>query len=977
MKILGLRVREVGSFREPVALDGLTGGLDVLAGPNEFGKSTLFRALEAAFTVPHTSKAASARDWMVPASGGAPTIEVDFEAAGAGYRLRKRYFTSARATLQKLDGSLLLRGADAEAQLTEVLSAVGGPERLGLLWVGQRKSLEPLKLADGARDGLRSLIADEVANAVGGGDMDAIRRKVAERLAGLVTLKQRKPVGPHKEASDLAARLTRDATEQREAVARGRYRLDRLGDLRDQHAALSAGAKRRERIDRTAAARTALEAARAAADNRRTAEALWQRLDSEQTMTARALGDFDRQAEEVSALAARRETFAADQSAHTVAAATLALSLAEAERAADEALSDESSARETLEAARREFSAQAARAESTALGKRLGDVETLTAQLAEAETRVAERPLLAPLRQKAETLGRTIEALTARLTARSVRVQIAYDKGGHGKIVRDGAPVTKDAEFAIDQQAELSVAGVGRITIAPAAAENVEAVAAQLGAAERTLAELLASASADSKAQLLVLADAQALAIADRDRLSARLDGLCPEGLPALRERAAAVGWVSAAPAPAAPAASPDPRVTQRRTGSVGLRAELAAAQNGSAVAALTQPAALELAAAPHPGPLPVKMGRGGAGLSLSDSHEPSHPAPPEERAPSPRAYGEWAGVRGGDAHGPSHDLAALEAHLRSTEQTRALASASLAKRLAEQQTLDIAFAKLTAETAMLAERHAALLALHQNNDLTTEHRTPLLAATQFAAERAREAVLVLAAAREKEPNPQGLLALEADLAAAITAEAQAAADLNRLDKDMAGLESLLERDALDGIVERLAETEEALAIAARSLARISAEIAALDLLDTHLAGAERDARAKYLAPVTERLAPYLHLVLPGAELDLGEAFDATGLTRDGRNEAIARLSDGTREQIAVLARLGLGRLLADTGYPMPLILDDALVYSDDDRIAASFAALEKAAAHHQVIVLTCRAKAFEQLGGARLVLRPWRYVEE
>ena len=49
MKIKAVRVREVGTFRDPVALEGLSGGLDVLAGPNELGKSTLFRALEAAF----------------------------------------------------------------------------------------------------------------------------------------------------------------------------------------------------------------------------------------------------------------------------------------------------------------------------------------------------------------------------------------------------------------------------------------------------------------------------------------------------------------------------------------------------------------------------------------------------------------------------------------------------------------------------------------------------------------------------------------------------------------------------------------------------------------------------------------------------------------------------------------------------------------------------------------------------------------
>ena len=78
-----------------------------------------------------------------------------------------------------------------------------------------------------------------------------------------------------------------------------------------------------------------------------------------------------------------------------------------------------------------------------------------------------------------------------------------------------------------------------------------------------------------------------------------------------------------------------------------------------------------------------------------------------------------------------------------------------------------------------------------------------------------------------------------------------------------------------------------------------------------------------------------------------------------------------------MLVRLGLARLLADGGEPVPLILDDALVYSDDGRIAGAFAALREASVHHQVIVLTCRAKAFAPLGGTRLALTPWQGFAE
>jgi uncharacterized protein YhaN len=50
-------------------------------------------------------------------------------------------------------------------------------------------------------------------------------------------------------------------------------------------------------------------------------------------------------------------------------------------------------------------------------------------------------------------------------------------------------------------------------------------------------------------------------------------------------------------------------------------------------------------------------------------------------------------------------------------------------------------------------------------------------------------------------------------------------------------------------------------------------------------------------------------------------------------------------------------------------VLDDALVFSDDERIARMFAILERAAERLQIVVLTCRERLFEGLGGKRLHL--------
>jgi hypothetical protein len=85
------------------------------------------------------------------------------------------------------------------------------------------------------------------------------------------------------------------------------------------------------------------------------------------------------------------------------------------------------------------------------------------------------------------------------------------------------------------------------------------------------------------------------------------------------------------------------------------------------------------------------------------------------------------------------------------------------------------------------------------------------------------------------------------------------------------------------------------------------------------------------------------------------------------RSESFKRLSGGTQEQIAVLVRLAMGTLLAERGGNVPILLDDALVYCDDDRINLMFDALSRAGKHQQIIVLTCRLRSFAPLGGHTL----------
>jgi uncharacterized protein YhaN len=140
-------------------------------------------------------------------------------------------------------------------------------------------------------------------------------------------------------------------------------------------------------------------------------------------------------------------------------------------------------------------------------------------------------------------------------------------------------------------------------------------------------------------------------------------------------------------------------------------------------------------------------------------------------------------------------------------------------------------------------------------------------------------------------------------------------------------------------------------------------EVAVLELLRDTLRSAETEAKAQYLAPVITRVEPYLRMLLPATDLNLDEDLHITGVRRNGLEEEFARLSEGTQEQIAVLTRLGFAQLLLDQGRPATVILDDALVFSDDDRIERMFDIMTRAARQMQIIVLTCPKRLFTRLG--------------
>jgi uncharacterized protein YhaN len=184
-------------------------------------------------------------------------------------------------------------------------------------------------------------------------------------------------------------------------------------------------------------------------------------------------------------------------------------------------------------------------------------------------------------------------------------------------------------------------------------------------------------------------------------------------------------------------------------------------------------------------------------------------------------------------------------------------------------------------------------------------------------------------------------------------------------DREISGLRGRLDALGEKGLGERVAGLEAESLIARIRLRAVEDEANSLRVLHSVLGDAEHDANEAFLEPVVQRVQPYLNRVMPGSRVQLGTDLGLQGLRRAGIVEPFESLSVGVREQVSVITRVAFADMLADQGVHAPIILDDALVYADDQRFADTLTTLAIAAERHQIIILTCHEDRYIRLGSS------------
>ena len=540
MRLASIRIEQLRRFGKPFELADIAPGLNLFHGPNEAGKSTVVRAIRAAFFERYRTE--NVQD-LVPHddAGAAPTVELDFSIGGEAYALRKVWLKKKRCELSV--GGRRLHGEEAEAHLAQLLGfgiREKGASRAdnwgipGLLWIEQGAGHEIGDAIEHAADHLRSALkstAAEVASTQG----DAVIARVKKLREELVTEAKGAPRGDFAKVVDERARLDEACARLDWAATEYGSQVDELAALAAAHAAEQIAKPWEAMRQQQAAVQARLRATELRdAELRAQAEAA-QRIEQQIASLNASLDAFE---DKQKALQKRRAAVAASSDAVSAASAASAQwddrqREAETKCAQTQALLTTAETQDLRTMLQQQCEGAARQLEL--LGGHLSAAEREAAQLQAALDAQAASNLPPAAMQALKDRHTRLRELQIRREALQTRIEFDLDAAAPDDVVMlDGQRLQGSGQRSVDVAATLMIAGVGSVRIVPG-----QSNAAQLAREE---AALQAAQSADfARHGMATLDDARARqsrhtqALSDVAQARKSLVQLAPDGLDALR----------------------------------------------------------------------------------------------------------------------------------------------------------------------------------------------------------------------------------------------------------------------------------------------------------------------------------------------------------------------------------------------------------------------------------------------------------
>lgn len=865
MQLIELEVNQFRQFRQPLRLSDLQPGLNVIAGPNESGKSTLVRALRAAFFERYGSSVMTdLQPWGD--TSAAPEVNLSFLWQGQTWRLHKRFLKQKRCDLHV--DSQHWSGAEAEEKLAALLGyefpgkGVSKAEHWGipgLLWIEQGSGHEITHAVTHASEHLQAALGTSLGELASSGG-DQVLDAVSSQLAELQT-RTGKPTGRYAQLQQAAAEQADKVATLTERVEQYRAEVDQLSQLVQQQAADELHKPWLEYRRRERETQQALDQVERLQQQQEQDLLLQTQCGNTLRLIREQIASYQHQLEEQT----RREQA-------LCSAATRCQSLQQqVQTTADElqrAEQDYVAAREQCQQVRSHAQWQQQASEQTALHTRLQQLEPRLAdarrnaqEVADWQHKLQQTRLPAAELKQLRQLQATLDQLLARQQQAATRLE--YEVSGSA-VSLNGQLLSGRGEHWLTQAAELELGSLGRVRIVPGGNDLNElrreqqriqdayaALCQQLGVRDLAAAEQQQEQAQQAERQLA--------------EVQTRLASLAPEGVAALEQALDAC------------------------------RQQLA-----------------------------------------------SMPALPEQTtSPSPEI----------SLHQAESLLTAAEQAWRQAEQRARDVQQQLAAAEREQ-------AAAAAELSRLQTHIAALQNQQQAQGLTSQLNEQL-AIAQTLKQRLHERAEQIAAAR---PD-----ILQDDRVRFTRTAEQLEQAFAERKTSIVGLRSGLQALNAEALEEQLAAASQAAEQSSRRLQEVERRVAALRLL-RDLLGEQRQALTRRLqAPLQTHIQHYLQLLFPQADLLVDEQLQPRQLVRQQAggavNDPLEALSYGAREQMGLISRLAYADLLQAAGRPTLIILDDALVHSDNQRLDDMKRILFDASRRHQVLLFTCHADKWQDLG--------------
>jgi chromosome segregation ATPase len=876
MKLTKVRLSQVRQFRGVLEIEGFDPGLNVFWGPNEAGKSTVVRAIRAAFLERYRS---SVIEDLLPrgetSSTSSPTIEVQFTTGGQKHTLVKSFFHRKRCTYTV--GSEAYDGEDAEDAMATMLGfgfALKGASKAsnwgipGLLWIQQGDGHNLVEPVGNARNYLR-IALESTVSAVASSAGDDLLAKVRAERGLLLTPETGKPRGVFAEVIQKLTTVDAEVVVLDGQIEAYRADVDRLALLKAQHAGDEA-TRPWEDFQKS------LDTAKASlAESQRLQARLKELLDQKATLstTAQVLAEQmlsyvalrEGATQRVADLAAGR---AAHEAAQTVAASWDARRSQAARdvEAAGGAVAAAESAERRLTLTQQIEAAQVEQA-------RLADVIEQAQRHSEAMTRHhADAKANAVSDADAKSLTRHSEKLRdLEISQRAAATAITFALEPQVTALLDGQRIAASGEHRITSSAMIEIDGVGRIGVVPGEGDAAN-LARQMRDAQDELGKVLRRIGVVTVGDAQVRQERQRLAAAEAETAKRLLAATAPQGLEAL--------------------------------------------QSALATAAASASAGIE-----------------------------------QLQALSPASQGVALGLTQARAEYSTALAVQKEANAQHSEAALQLGSA-----LARMQTAESELSKVR---AVLADAQTERRELQTQGDL---------AQARMRLDQTGSAITQLEVEIEKsQPDVLRLdvKRLQAAMEGALSVFQQRAVQISNM-------EGGLEQSGANGLEDRRADLQAQKNALTRRRDELKLRAEALQLLVERMEDKRRALTRKLQAPLQARLDHYLRLLFPSARLELNEDLTPGELLRGAGADAadFPQLSYGAQEQLALVSRLAYADLLREAGKPTLIILDDALVHSDKERLEQMQRILFNAAERHQVLLFTCHRERWSGLGAPARELR-------